>query len=483
MAFLQKTKGGTYRLGSLYRAAFNPSNPPRNADGEVLVAVERALAAGRTYYLKPRWKNLQVTNKEEAERLQRDFEREQEGTETPAAYDDLLFRDALAKVLPSLAAKDDFEHCNRPVVNQLERFFGARYLRRIKVGDVQKYVDAELKRGLVGATVKRRLNTLGSVYKLFRQQGIYLEAPPTAGVNIPNSHSQPREVTLENWQQRALLKACWDPKLLAIFEQCMVEGKGQLHKWSKNRLALRLETSEVLLKRVFKLFKSREAEVKALGYEQDLKRVFDHCVYQNHGRTLDPETLYDIVLLTLTYGLRKGETIGVGNTVHSKTIRKLGLRAGHWDPGKNVLTVMRTKLKDKGGVKRSQIMVAPHIAAMMNKRCKDKEPDDFVFDNRGLQINDFAKCYEEAVNFAGIEVEITNEKGMQEKIRPQFRDLRHVACTNMIDINLGVEEVARILGHTNTVMIQKVYNNRSKESTQLKQAKLMEDGINKILGV
>jgi hypothetical protein len=46
-----------------------------------------------------------------------------------------------------------------------------------------------------------------------------------------------------------------------------------------------------------------------------------------------------------------------------------------------------------------------------------------------------------------------------------------------------VEEVARILGHTNTVMIQKVYNNRSKESTQLKQAKLMEDGMNKILGV
>jgi len=483
VAYLQKSSQGTYRLGWRSRVAFNPSNPPRNPNGEILSAVKKALASGRSYYLRAEWKNLQVTRKEDAEEILKKFEVEQSGNGTPATYDDLLFADALALVLPKLAAKSDFEHCTRPTMNDLERFFGTKYLRRIATEDVQRYVDAGLKRGLTGATMKRKVTTLGTIYKLFRQQRVYTEAAPTSGVFIPNPESKPREVTLENWQQQALLKASWDPKLLMIFDECMSTAKQQLHKWSKSRVTLRLETSDVLLKRVFKLFKERERDIRSLDYSQDLKRIFDHCVYQNHGRTLDPETLHDLLFLTLTYGLRKGECVGVGHTVHSKTVRELGLRAGHWDPAKGILNVMRTKVKETGGVKRSEIRVIPAVADILNKRCAGKKLDDFIFDNRGFPIHDFAKCYDEAVDYAGIEVEITNDEGMKERIRPQWRDLRHCACTNLIDAGLKVEEVAKILGHSNTDMVFKVYNNRSKESTQLEQAKLVEAGMNRILGV
>jgi integrase len=132
---------------------------------------------------------------------------------------------------------------------------------------------------------------------------------------------------------------------------------------------------------------------------------------------------------------------------------------------------------------RGTIIVTPAIAAMLNRRCAGKRPDDLIFDNCGLQINDFAHCYDEAVDFAGIKVEVINDKGMRELIRPQFRDLRHVGCTNMLDSGLKVEEVARIMGHTSTVMVQRVYANRLKESTQQHHADLLEAGIGKILGV
>jgi integrase len=483
MAFLQKTERGTYRLGHNYRVAFNPKNPPKNSKGEILVAVKLALAKGTNYYYKAKWKVLKTTKLDEAEKIKRDFERDQEGKGTQTSVDDILFKDAVAKVLPMLTGKNDFESKNRHLIEEFERTFGNKYLERIKTPDIQDYIAKELNKGRKGATVKRKINQLGSLYKLFREHGIYSEGAPTVGVKVPNATSQPREITLENDQQRALLKACFDPKLFEIYSQCIDEAKAQVAKLPKARLDARFENSELLLKKAFVLFEAREKEVMALGYDQDLKRIFDHAASQNHGRTLDPETLYDIVLFELTYGLRKGEIVGVGHTEDGQTVRRLGLRVGHWDSAKSTLTVMRTKLKEKGGVKRSCWIVTPAIADMLNKRCVGKKPDDLIFDNSGLQINDFAHCYDEAVAFAGIRVQVVNDKGMKELIRPQFRDLRHVSANNLLDSGLKVEEVARILGHTSTIMVQKVYANRLKESTQQNHADLVSDGMSRILGV
>jgi hypothetical protein len=357
MAFLQKTQRGTYRLGWLKRVSFNPSNPPKNAKGEILVAVKRALAKGTNYYFKAEWKVLKTTKQDEAERVKRDFERDQEGKATQASFDDILFKDAVSKVLPMLTGRSDFESKNRHLIEEFERVFGNKYLGRISKADIQDYISGELKKGRKGATVKRKINQLGSLYKLFREHGIYSDGAPTVGVKVPNATSQPREITLENDQQRALLKACYDPKLLEIYSQCIVEAKEEVAKLPKVRLDARFDNSEIVLEKAFVLFEAREKEVMALGYDQDLRRIFKHAASQSHGRTLDPETLYDVAYLILSYALRKGEVIGVGHTENGQTVRRLGLRVGHWDTAKNVLTVMRTKFKDKGGVKRSSWIV------------------------------------------------------------------------------------------------------------------------------
>jgi len=79
-------------------------------------------------------------------------------------------------------------------------------------------------------------------------------------------------------------------------------------------------------------------------------------------------------------------------------------------------------------------------------------------------------------------VETTNDEGMKKMVYPRFADLRHVATCNMLDAGLSVEEVAAILGHRTTAMVNRVYGNRQKATTQRRQSDLIAVGMKRILG-
>lgn len=64
----------------------------------------------------------------------------------------------------------------------------------------------------------------------------------------------------------------------------------------------------------------------------------------------------------------------------------------------------------------------------------------------------------------------------------QNRDLRHVACCNMLDAGLAVEEVARIMGHRSTAMVTTAHGHRIKVITRQRQADLISAGMARILG-
>lgn len=86
------------------------------------------------------------------------------------------------------------------------------------------------------------------------------------------------------------------------------------------------------------------------------------------------------------------------------------------------------------------------------------------------------------MDFADIMVDAVTDEGMKTKVYCRWADLRHVACCNMLDVGLTVDQVANILGHTSTVMVGRVYGNRQKESTQQRQADIVAAGMERILG-
>jgi integrase len=142
---------------------------------------------------------------------------------------------------------------------------------------------------------------------------------------------------------------------------------------------------------------------------------------------------------------------------------------------------MRTKRR-AGSVKRSEWVVTPFIGAMLDRYCLGRGNEEPIFERTGKNVNSFRSAFVEAVKFGEILVETVNEQGMKEMVRPQFRDLRHVAACNMLDSGLTVDEVAVILGHRSTAMVTRVYNNRQKVSTRQRQADLIALGMERILG-
>lgn len=470
MAFLQKWQG-QYRIGWQERVPFSHANPPTDRNGKVLAAAVKAIQQKKQYFFRTKWKWLGRITKEQAEQIKAGYEK----AKIPkTAFDDVLFRDAIKEVIPYFTDRPDFERDGKYRVKEFEGLFGSRYISTIKPLELQGYMDTELGKGNAQATVRRKLVMLRTLFRLFKEKGLHTGESPFAGIKLHYFGGKPREITLEDSQQRDLLRACYDERLTAIFLACRKQVRTKKGVRGK-------KLYDAVNKDTFRMFEKRAKEVMALGYP-DVEKTFQHLLFQNQGRTIDPAVLYDIVYLTLTYGLRKGEIVGVGYTQGGKTVRRDGLRAGHWDAEKRILTVLRTKVKKSGGVKISRWMVTPKIAAMLDRYCQGKKLDEFIFTNNGNQIHDFAKSFEVAVKFAGVEIESINDKGMKEMIRPVFRDLRHVATCNMLDAGMTVEEVMRVLGHTTSKMVQMVYGNRMKESTMKRHSELVAVGMDRILG-
>jgi len=484
VAFIRK-RGKTYVLGWHEPVPFDPNKPPLTKAGTVSVTVKRALAAGRCYYSGVEWKDLGVGSEREALRLLADFESKNVKGKRQTC-DDILFVDAVKRVLGAYVTRSGFQMRDAHTVGAFQKFFRGRYLSSITVVDLKRYEAEQVSINKTPSTIDRKLTVLRSLYRLFDEAALFNGVSPFKSFKLSNADAvdKPREITLEDTQQQALLRACFDPDLHAVYAECKeaVKREHADKTWLSQGLkhGRHYEYQEAL----WEAFKARGQWLAQLGYggnEKALKRAFDHVHFQSQREATDCRVLRDLVVLELTYGLRRGELVGVPVKKDGEIIFEGGLKVGNWDGEKRTLTVMRTK-QMSGSTKQSQWIVTPFIATLLDRHCEGRYPQELIFRGLGNNVHSFRNAFAEAVDFADIMVDTTNEEGMKTKVYPQLRDLRHVACCNMLDSGLSVDQVAKILGHTSTAMVSRVYGNRQKASTQQRQADMVAVGMERILG-
>ena len=460
MAFLKKYND-IYYIGWQERVYFEPSMPPLarigKFKGQVTKSAQKAMEEGRNYIYESKWQSTNTTDKVLAEKLLKRKEAELLLEDTHQA-NDLSFLEAVSLAYPVISGYTSFYRSESYILRDFKDRFGKKYLSSITAQDLRIYVSELNVQGVSQSTAKRRLGVLRTIYREALSSGKYEGQNPFTNFKGHKFSFNVRVVTLDDADQKKLLKACYDPELTLLF------------------LKQPIKQGMVRSLPIDKLIK--------LGYDpKDEKNILEHLYNQVNYCKLPPATLKDIVTLTLFYGLRRGESIGVGLRSKSGVVKTGGLRVKHWDADTKRLYVTRTKQMSERK-KVTEIQVVPVIADILNRHCQGKAPDDLIFTMPdGSPIQDVTRPFNEAVKFAGIKLKEVGAKGEEHEQVMQYRDTRHCAANNMIEAGLPLEEVAYYLGHTSTAMLQQVYYTRRKSSQLEAHSAIIERGMNKVLGI
>lgn len=464
MAFIKKYNG-TYLIGRQERVYFDSAHPPVAQQGpnkgKIPGMVKKAMAEGKNYVFKVVWKSTRTGDKAAAEKILAQYE-SQHVIQSATRIDDIRFDEALALVFDDLSQRPQFQRVDTYILEGMRKRWAGRFLGTISTNELYGYLADCQKSGLKATTAGRRLNLLRAIFRETQRTGKYQGPNPFAGFQGPKMAFKARVVTLDNADQKKLLKSCWDPKLMALYESL---------KETKTRL-----------------ISLPSAKLKALGYDSkdpDEARILAHLRYQTDPRNLPPRTLQDIVLLTLTYGFRKGEVIGVNlkKGRDGSIEKKGGLRVKNWKPETKRLYVYRSKDKGEFGArpKVTEIKVTEIVADILDRNAHDKSTEDFIFSFPDRSpIADIRWPFDEAVDFAGITVKDMGTDGLAQKL--QYRDLRHASTNNLIEAGLPIQEVAYYLGHSSTTMLQTVYYTRRKESQLQEHSEMVRIGMERVLG-
>jgi integrase len=451
MARLKKL-GKIYYISQDEKVYFDPANPPkgttRNTKGKIPSRVQRALDRGHSYYFKTKWHNTGETVGWLAERKLDDWNRKRMSARTGQAGD-VLLKVAVDSLSEYFQESIHYSTQDKYVLTALSNALGMLSMGSIQLGHWETYCKREREGGISASTLQRRFTVLRTIYREAKRRGIYTGINPFVGMSGRTQGNPPRKITLEVEQQDWLRKCCYDPELAAIFD-------GVKHLDPKTRAF-------------------PEGTLEQLGYPAEkysFEMVWDHMKYWEHSRNMTPQILRDLVELELTFGLRLAEIVGMSYKRAGKSEVRGGLRVGHYDPVKKSLVVIRSKQKRDRNVKevsrKTTFPVPPYLAEILGRYCKGKGQEDLIFTTKtGKPVEKIHiwRAFAEAASFSQIKVPVEDIRGLTHLEVLSFRDLRHVAASNMIErAGFGLHDVARYLGHSNTHMLEQVYYNERTQS-------------------
>jgi integrase len=450
--YLEQVMASLKKLGKIYyiyqdeRIYFDPANPPmgktKATKGKVTVRVQRALDRGWNYYYQTIWHSTGETVGWLAERKLEQWNRRY-ATARSNQKEDVLLRVAIERLGDYFKASHHYAKRDRYVLSSLSSQLGNKSLGSMRVEDWDKYAADEAARGVVANTIQRRFYMLRTIFRESKRLGFFDGAGPFAGVKVRHTASHPRQISLEVEQQAQLLKACWDPALASLYRSG-VPDREQVKGLSY-------------------------AKLEALGYPSDQfpkEKVVEYLRYQDRAENMDPQTLRDLVQFELVFGLRLAEIIGQSTKKDGEWQIRGGLRVSNYDPVERTLVVVRSKQKREQTMKavnrKTTFPVPEVIAEILDRHCNGKQIDDLIFTRKSgepFEAVMIARPFEKAAAFSGIEVPIEDVHGVSHMETITFRDLRHVATSNMMDTGMECEDVARYLGHSTTKMLYQVYYN------------------------
>lgn len=449
MARLKKL-GKVYYIYQDERVYFDPNNPPMGktqaTHGKIPVRVQRALKRGWNYYYSTVWHNTGETVGWLAEK-KLDAWNKKYASSRSNTREDVLLRVAIEHLGEFFKASPDYAKSDRYVLGNLSKGLGAKSLGSMRVEDWDKYSADESARGILASTIQRRLNVLRTIYRESKRMGFYVGTSPFEGMKARSTPNDARQISLELDQQAMLLKACYDPQLVSIYRKALGDQG-------------RVDTLSI-------------EQLEGLGYSPDqfpVKKFVGYMKYQSRVQNLDPQTLKDMVKIELVFGLRLAEIIGKSTQRDGKWETRIGLRVGNYDPAERTLVVTRSKQKRDRAMKlvnRKTVFPVPDaIAEILERHCAGKESNDLIFTRKSgepFEAIMIWRSFGKAAIFSGIKVPIEDANGLAQFETLTFRDLRHVATSNMVDSGMDPVDVARYLGHSSSHMLEKVYfNTRTK---------------------
>ena len=173
--------------------------------------------------------------------------------------------------------------------------------------------------------------------------------------------------------------------------------------------------------------------------------LLSHCTSEKKR-----EHLRDMIVFALGTGLRKSE--------------QLSLRRDQIDFARNVVTATRTKSR-----RNREVPFSPDVRAVLQRLCRGKRPDDFIFTNArtGTRLKDPKRGFAGACRDAGIEGLV-------------WHDLRATFATRLGEAGYNAYTIAALLGHSDIETSRKYVRVTDRttraavEATQLKIAPARE---------
>jgi integrase len=186
-------------------------------------------------------------------------------------------------------------------------------------------------------------------------------------------------------------------------------------------LAIKWDLTEKNPVKFVEFLKEPEGRLRFLS-KQDQTALLDRC----------KGDLYDIVLIALRTGMRRGEV--------------LNLRKADLDFERELIFVSKTKTG-----RTLQLPMLKEVKLLLEKRVLGLNGQDPIFRNRlGGRLKTCGGSFNNALRLAGIK-------------DFHFHDLRHTYATDLISAGVEIFTVAKLLGHTDPKITARVYAHLSPE--------------------